>query len=144
MNSTPLSSRDGINIALGQKIEVQETGSDITQHRFAVRVNSYFYGLSRIVRSGAEQELLHFHWERQLAAGHPYPPGHLHIGVGLLARPTPIRPGDFHHAHIPTGRISLESVIRFAIIELGVNPLNPDWIQILDDTEAQTLLFRTT
>jgi hypothetical protein len=34
-----------------------------------------------------------------------------------------IRPGDFHNAHIPTKRVWLEAIVRFAITELRVEAL---------------------
>ena len=38
--------------------------------------------------------------------------------------------------HIPTGRVSLESVVRFAIAELGVRPIRDDWGRVLDAGQA--------
>ena len=37
--------------------------------------------------------------------------------------------------HIPSGRVSLASVVRFAIEELGVRPLRPDWATVLAKEE---------
>jgi hypothetical protein len=108
-----------------------------------VKTTSYTYGFTQKLRDGAEVELLHFHWERERSTQNPYPLGHLHIGPGLLAHPTPIRAGDFHNAHIPTGRVSFESVVRFAIIELGVEPLREDWESALKKTEDAFLRHKT-
>lgn len=143
MNSSPLKSRFGINLVAGQRIEIYDTGSEIAQQRYAVRINAYVYGFTRAGRSGEEVEILHFHWDREPLPGNPYPPGHLHIGKGLLAQPTFMRRGDFHHAHIPTGRVSMESVIRFAIMELEVEPLERNWSHVLADSEAETSIFST-
>ncbi len=38
-------------------------------------------------------------------------------------------------AHFPTGRVSIEEVLRFAVRELGVIPINDNWRTILDETE---------
>lgn len=143
MNSSPLKSRHGINLVAGQRLEIYETGSEFAQQRYAVRINAYVYGFTRPGQSGEEVEILHFHWDRVPSPGNPYPPGHLHIGQGLLAQPTFTRRGDFHHAHIPTGQVSIESVIRFAIVELDVAPLDQNWAVVLSESEAQTSLFRT-
>jgi hypothetical protein len=143
MNSSPLKSRHGINLVAGQRIEIYETGSDIAQQRYAVKISAYVYGFTRAGQSGEEVEILHFHWDRDPLPGNPYPSGHLHIGQGLLAQPTFMRQGDFHHAHVPTGHISMESVIRFAITELAVEPMDHNWATVLTESEAKTSLFRT-
>jgi hypothetical protein len=143
MNSSPLRSRHGINLVAGQIIEIYETGAEIAQ-RYGVRINAYVYGFTRAGRSGEEVEILHFHWDREPSPGNPYPPGHLHIGQGLLAQPTFMRQGGFHHAHIPTGHVSMESVIRFAIMELDVEPLHRNWGVVLTESEAQGSTFRAS
>jgi hypothetical protein len=80
---------------------------------------AYFYSL----QNEAGQEIVAFHW--QPSAEHPDP--HMHLGVGAqLGRK------DIARAHIPTGRISLEEVLRFAITELGANPLREDWEGVLN------------
>ena len=68
---------------------------------------------------------------------------HLHIGSALLAGQTAIRPGDLHHAHIPTGRVSLEAVVRLAITEFGVKPRMGNWEEILQRTEAAFQQWKT-
>lgn len=143
MNSVSLKSPHRLNLIVGQRIEIYETSALGSRERYAVRVLSYHYGITRKDRNAmVESELLHFHWDREVAAGSLYPPGHLHIGQGLLAQPTFMRPGDFQNAHIPTERISLESVVRFAITELDVEPLKANWRQTLGDSEAMFRFHR--
>lgn len=84
-----------------------------------LRTVSYWYEFSEQDSS----ELISFHW-------HPHRPGqpsfpHLHMesrfgSVVVLKR-----------NHVPSGRVSFESVVRFAIEELGVRPLRPDWDAVL-------------
>lgn len=62
-------------------------------------------------------------------------PFSVHIGRGLLASPVVVRLGDFHRAHIPTGYIDFTAIVRFAIVELGVDPLAPAWESILEAAE---------
>lgn len=80
--------------------------------------------------------LITFHWapDTNDIAQKTYP--HMHIGTSMLSKETPILPGRFNKAHIPTGRVSIESVVRFAIEELGVRPLKRDWQRALDRSEA--------
>lgn len=42
-------------------------------------------------------------------------------------------------AHFPTGTVSVEAVLRFAIEELGVQPLQPDWRATLAETERNPI-----
>lgn len=136
MNSVRLKSRNGIYFVAGQTVEIYEWKKDQAQQRYRVKTLAYTYGFTRRIAGDEEEtELLSFHWVREQSTQKPYPLGHLHIGPGLLASPTPIRPGDFHNAHIPTERVSIESVVRFAIVELNVEPLREDWESVLKATE---------
>lgn len=148
MNSARLRSRHGFYFVAGQEVEIYEQDGAEGHERYTVKTLSYVYGFTRkTLHDEQEQEVLQFHWNRERAANNPYPLGHLHIGQGLLAQPTFMRPGDFHNAHIPTDRISLEAVIRFAITELEVQPLAPltptRCMTILDETEEQFMRLRT-
>lgn len=46
-------------------------------------------------------------------------------------------------AHFPTGRISLEQVIRFTIDQLSVEPVRDDWDKVLSLNEARFELHRS-
>ena len=39
-------------------------------------------------------------------------------------------------AHVPTGPVMLEAVLRLAIQELGVRPARTDWLAVLDATQV--------
>ncbi|HZU08025.1 MAG TPA: hypothetical protein VFB73_18850 [Chloroflexota bacterium] len=43
--------------------------------------------------------------------------------------------------HLPTGWVTIEEVLRFCIVDLGVSPLAPDWHDILEKSYQQ---FKTT
>jgi hypothetical protein len=45
--------------------------------------------------------------------------------------------------HIPTGRVPLEDVVRFAIQEVNIAPRSADWTETLDATEAVFRANRT-
>ncbi len=45
--------------------------------------------------------------------------------------------------HIPTGRVSLEDVVRFAIQEMNINSRDANWATVLDQTEAVFRADRT-
>lgn len=67
------------------------------------------------------REILSFH----LHVGQPGSP-HLHIGSGA----GPLLP-PLQRAHVPTGFVALEQVLRFLIEDFGVRSLRPDWRAIL-------------
>jgi hypothetical protein len=54
---------------------------------------------------------------------------HMHLGSAL--GPVPRR---FMRAHLPTGPVALQDVIRAAIADLGVVPRRPDWELVLERT----------
>jgi hypothetical protein len=73
-----------------------------------------------------ETELLAFHWHPEDPNPVKFP--HLHLSAGAqLGFPALAR------AHIPTGPVSLQAVLRFAIEDLGVRPLRADWPEILSE-----------
>jgi len=45
--------------------------------------------------------------------------------------------------HVPTGRVSLEAVVRFLIVELGVTLRRDDWEDVLADGERRFAERRT-
>jgi hypothetical protein len=46
---------------------------------------------------------------------------------------------DLHKLHFPTGRVSLEAVVRFLIEDLDVVPRRRDWDEVLDRHEQAAL-----
>lgn len=129
MNPVPLKG-GGISIVVGQTIRINRTHTTVAQERYIVEVLSYAYGF-KVGPEPQSLEILTFHWDGVDSASGGISPGHLHIGRRLLAQPTPIRPGDFQNAHVPTGYLSIATMVRFAITELGVSPLNDDWVGAL-------------
>lgn len=91
----------------------------------------YFYHLREY--NGPEVIALHWHPGRPNQPDFP----HLHVtgGSGSVTID--------RKQHIPTGRVSLESVVRFAIVELGVRPLRPNWERVLDAGQAGFDAHRT-
>lgn len=97
-----------------------------------VQTAGYLYA----VDDGERREILAYHW-------HPEGPStittpHLHLGPGAeISRP------DLPAAHLPSGRVSVEEVIRLLIVHLGVAPLRDDWRDIVDEAQAQHEAWRT-
>jgi len=76
-----------------------------------------------------------YHW-------HPNPhilSPHAHLGHTQLADHAVLS----QKAHYPTGRVSLESVIRACITEYRATPLRDDWDKTLALREGDFQLYRT-
>ena len=86
-------------------------------------------------------EILAFQWNRDASPPlRKYP--HLHIG-SAISRGSSFRQDDFSDLHIPTGRLSLEAVLLFAIQELGVEPAeNRSHRSVLDVLIEGDRIFR--
>ena len=69
-------------------------------------------------------EILAYHWHPDGRSSVKTP--HLHVAA---QRP----PIDLAKRHLPTGHVRLHSLIHCLITEFGVEPLRPDWDQILRD-----------
>ena len=100
------------------------------RNRFShLEQQSYFYELS--IDGNHPEELIAFHWDREPLgiAGRSEP--HVHIGPAILSPGSAFSISDFHKRHIPSGDIRFPFVVRFLIEELGVEPLRPNWDEIL-------------
>ncbi len=117
----PLRGRDQLAFSFIHEYILIQRGEGARNWRVSSR--TYFYQ----VRRHPDSELIAFHWHPGRRGQPEFP--HLHIdgarGSVTIARKN----------HVPTGRISLESVARFLIAELDVRPLRGDWEQVLDDGE---------
>jgi hypothetical protein len=89
------------------------------------------------VVSDALTEVLLFHWHPNGKSTQQGP--HLHVGSSQLTRSAVVS----HKTHVPTGRVSLESVIELLISEFGVVPLRSDWQARLDESEQKFTQHRT-
>jgi hypothetical protein len=88
-----------------------------------VRIAGYQYALY----DADDREILAYHWHPE-GSSHVTAP-HLHLGAGAE-----VGRRDLASALPPTGQITLEDVLRFAITDLGVRPLRRDWSEILHRT----------
>ncbi len=124
-----LARRAGAPLALSLAQHFAVLHPDEPQGTWKVRTLAYRYQLD-----GEDgRELLSWHWHPPPLSASPEPRPHLHVPRGGL----PAR------HHVPTGRISVEGVLRFVVAELGVRPLRADWSAVLDQAEASFREQRT-
>jgi len=93
-----------------------------------------------------QREIISFHLNRR-ASGDERPYPHIHIGSAVAAA-SPVLPDRFNKLHIPTRRISIESVVRFAIQELKVEIMPGRTVKavldLLDEGESAFDRWKTT
>ncbi|MBM7788412.1 hypothetical protein [Tenggerimyces flavus] len=75
------------------------------------------------------RELISWHWHPTPLPGVDFP--HLHVSSSALDR----------HAHIPTGRVSIESILRLLLTDFGVHPTREHRTDYLDVLDASEQLF---
>jgi hypothetical protein len=114
----PLRSNHGLGLIVQQQYRIVEAEGDLGPWRISTAAYAY-----EITMADESRYLAH-HWHP--AARSPITTPHLHLG-GAGATDDPA----LHSAHIPTGRVALEEVIRMLIAELGVEPLRDDWHEVL-------------
>lgn len=92
---------------------------------YKVTITAYMY----IVDDHRGREVFSYHWQPDgPKVKFPY----LHV-----------EHPHFKKAHFPTGRISLEEVLRLLIVDFGVRPLRSDWDKILTETHQKFATYRT-
>ncbi|MDQ3044491.1 MAG: hypothetical protein M3R06_04990 [Chloroflexota bacterium] len=84
-------------------------------------------GHEYVITDSARVDLVANHWHPGGASPIQFP--HPHIGAR-----TPIV--EFAKAHLLADPISLVDIVRFAISEIGVSPLRPDWETVLEQASA--------
>lgn len=142
MDPVPLKSPHRLQLTIGQQVRLIRTEPNDERGPIRVTTISYFYAFSASV-DGVVKEVLAFQWTPEATGGSAVTFPHLHIGPALLVGQSAIRPSDLHRAHIPTGRVSLEAVVRLAITEFGVTPLQARWAEILRRTEDAFMTWRS-
>jgi len=125
----PLSGGNEFALSVAQNYRLMELEG--LREPWNVQTTAYFYELRR-----GEQELLVYHWHPQGAS--PYTNPHLHLGPGAE-----LGFRRLQGAHVPTGRVALEEVLRLAITELGARPRRKDWAEVLEATQAGYEAWRT-
>jgi hypothetical protein len=110
-----------IHLTLGHNFRVIEDSTA----GYRVTTAGYVYG----ILDPDGQELLGWHWHPDSRVQRP----HLHIHSEPLT----------HKIHIPTGRVTIESVLRMLAEELAVIPKRADWADVLQASELPHLEHRT-
>ena len=106
-----------LQLAFRQSFVIEETEQGSS---WQVVVGSYSYE----IHDSDGREVLLYHWHPRVNSPVVIP--HLHLEQGAQ-----IGRAEVRDAHLPTGGVSLNAVLRVLIEEMGVNPRRPDWESIL-------------
>jgi hypothetical protein len=122
------SSLGDLNLVLRHQFWVVKDEDAPRSRRWKVRTAAYFYQIDDA--SGAE--LVAWHWHPESGVAFP----HVHVSGGRLGKPV----------HLPTGRVSVESVLRLLLTELEVPPTRQhkdDYDRVLDVAEKDFIAYRS-
>lgn len=95
----------------------------VEDRRDAWNVDTLGYEYALLDREG--RELVAYHWHPTTGPSTMKAP-HLHLGPAATVGHKPLV-----RAHLPTGFVALQDVLRVAVTELGVKPRRRDWARIL-------------
>lgn len=116
--TVPLRTRFGpMRLYLGQIFDSERT----PEGRHRLFTIAYRYG---VIPEGGRDFLLRWEYTRTL------PPGKVHCRhhlQGIVEFPLPVGPASLDAFHLPTGYVPFEDVLRFCIVDLGVQPLTDEW-----------------
>jgi hypothetical protein len=125
----PLAGEHHLSLSVAQNdVLVESKGA---RGPWKVHITAYLYELRR-----GDAELLVYHWHPSGVSPHTRP--HLHIGPAAEPGFAPLQ-----GAHLPTGRIALEEMLRMAIVEFGARPRRTDWERVLERTQSGYEDWRT-
>lgn len=119
----PLSGDSNISLVLRHHYRIVEDSRP--RGPWKVSTAGYYYILCE---SSSSKEILGYHWHPDVEPSFP----HLHLEAGAR-----VGREEFAKAHLPTGRVALEDVLRLAINGFGIKPLREDWSDILDSTQTK-------
>lgn len=117
-------------IDIGQEVE-----DPIPDNRESVTTKYYLYS----ILDAEKKDLIGFHYHPDLDDDPVLYP-HIHVYADADKRFSFF---NLHKRHIPSGRVALEDVIEWLIVELEVKPLREDWKEILQGTREKFKQSRT-
>ena len=126
-----LKCRPVLLLKIGMQYEIVRMQEAADRGPWRVSTRGYMYEL----QTASGELVWSYHWHPTSKVHSP----HAHLGHTQLAPDAVLS----YKAHYPTGRISLESVIRICITEYGVTPMSESWEKILAARESDFEAHRT-
>jgi hypothetical protein len=129
--TVPLKTRDHgtVHFYVGQLLRTEKEGK-----QYRLSTHAYWYRLQSDP-SLAAHAAIRWEYEREFEAGkrhcrhHVQQRAHVELGTSRL---------DLNKAHVPTGWVTIEEVIRFLLVDLGVRPpCGSTWPEVLAHSERK-------
>jgi hypothetical protein len=117
-------------LKVGMLYEIVRT-QDAGRGPWRVSTRGYMYEM----QTSSGELIWSYHWHPTGMVQYP----HAHIGATQLREDAVLS----YKAHYPTGRISLESVVRTCVAEHNVTPMKSDWEEILALRESDFETYRS-
>ena len=112
---------------VGQLLRVHREAKE-----FRLSTQKYWYGLQDSPSLNA-QAALRWEYERELEPGKRHCRHHIHQRVKLSLGDGQL---NLNKTHVPTGWVTIEEVIRFLIVDLGIMPpCGDEWPKVLENSE---------
>ncbi len=139
-HSWTLNAAEGVSLIGGHRFkaamhfETLDQGASRRDERFRVSTRAYLYAIT----NAAGQELIAAHWHPTGKSHVTFP--HWHLGAAAISEE-----GVFlKRAHIPSPRVSFESMVRQVLDMVpGIEPCRDDWDTVLDRTEGAFEEFKS-
>jgi len=121
--------KPGLYLYVGQDLQaVRET-----KKKWRLRTIQYAYRIQAGPTFDADW-FLRFEYKSREVASSQHPRHHLHLPGTMKIGNSSI---DLAHAHIPTGWVTIEELVRFLIDSLKVRPKRDDWDTFLQESEEK-------
>ena len=125
-----LKGQPALMLRVGMLYEIVRT-TEADRPPWRVSARGYAYEM----QTSSGELVWSYHWHPSQRVPNP----HSHLGRTQLAEDAVL----YQKAHNPTGRVSLESVIRACITEYGAAPMKDDWDKTLTLREGDFQIWRT-
>lgn len=135
-NPTPLRTAGSPRIFLGAGQEFRVVERKGERGPYKCETIQYGYAFEDV----AGNDIITYHWTPE-ATGNTRTWPHLHLGQAVCSGSS-VLAGRFHKLHIPTGRMPIEGIVRFAIVELGAQLIGNQSLEgVLADLAESEVAF---
>jgi hypothetical protein len=125
----PLKTRHGkLFLHLAQLVEAEKLDK-----KYRLKTLAYWYRLQASAGLRETDALLRWEYDHSHDPRRPGPPRH-HLQAAAEVR-WGAQALDLNRLHTPSGWLTIEELLRFLIVELGVAPASADWPRVLADSE---------
>lgn len=93
---------------------------------YKTSTREYIYKVSEGSQAASQQPVFEWHWHPSRGPAYPHVHAHPPVAAEIWGE-------DMGRRHLPSGRVSLEEVIEFLLVDLHAVPVADDWRERLDE-----------